>query len=190
MIIHEHTLISPDIFEMEFACNLNKCKGACCVEGEFGAPLAEMELEVIDSQLENIRPYMTHKAKALLDKEGFYEKDIDGDLVTKCLSGRDCIFAINEEGVYKCSIDKAWQDGKSNFRKPISCHLYPIRISQVGEYTALNYDRWDICSPACEMGKSLGMPVYKYLKDALIRNFGEKWYSELEIIAEEYLRSR
>lgn len=190
MIVLGNTLISLDIFETEFVCNLNQCKGSCCVEGDYGAPLDAEEVDAISGNLEGIKPYMTERARKKLDKQGFHEADPDGDLVTQCIGGRDCIFAIEEAGMYKCAIEKAHYDGKSSFLKPISCHLYPIRLSQVGEFTALNYHKWDICSDACHLGAALKVPVYKFLKNALIRQFGESWYHELEHIAAEYEASR
>jgi hypothetical protein len=184
MIIHGETLISEDVLEKEFVCNLSACSGACCVEGEFGAPLDEEEIAEIDRNLEAIKPYMTAQGRRKIARGIFAERDPDGDLVTKCIKGRDCVFAISENGIYKCAIEKAFEDGKSDFRKPISCHLYPIRISKVGEYEALNYSKWDICSDACKLGQKLKVPVYKFLRAPLIRKFGEEWYSELEGIGE------
>lgn len=190
MILLGDTLVSLEIFDNEFVCNLSDCKGACCVEGDYGAPLSAGEVSTIQKYIENIKPYMNEKGKRLLAKKGFSEEDPDGDLVTTCVSGRDCVFAIDENGVYKCAIEKAYENGDIDFRKPSSCHLYPIRLNQVGGYTALNYSRWDICSAACTLGKELKVPVYKFLKDALIARFGQEWYAELELVAQEYLRSK
>src|SRR5690606_37102905 len=144
---------------------------------------------LIEENLEAIKPFMTKKALKSLGKNGFYETDEDGDLVKKCLSGRDCVFAVNEDGTYKCAIENAFNAGKSTFHKPISCNLYPIRIAEVGEFEALNYSRWDICDDACSLGKQLQVPVYKFLKNPLIRKYGEDWYNELEFIATEFKKS-
>ena len=190
MLLHENTLVSLDVIEEEFVCNLSACKGECCVEGEFGAPLDEEEIAIIDKELPNILPYLTDAGAKKIKKEGFHELDTDGDIVTKCIKGRDCVFAISEKGVYKCGIEKAYEEGKTKFMKPISCHLYPIRLDKVGEYTALNYSRWDICSPACKQGKVLKVPIYKFLKYSLERKFGVEWYAGLEHIASEYLFSK
>ncbi|MGZ5243953.1 MAG: DUF3109 family protein [Bacteroidia bacterium] len=190
MIVHENTLLSLDLFENEFVCNLSKCKGSCCVEGEYGAPLLEEEIPVIEENLEAIKPFMSPKMRKSVEKNGFYESDPDGDLVTKCMSGRDCVFAVNEDGIYKCAMENAFLAGKTNFHKPISCHLYPIRIAQVGEFEALNYSRWDICDDACSLGKQLQVPVFKFLKNPLIRKYGENWYKELEFIATEFKKSQ
>lgn len=190
MIVHQNTLVSLDILENEFVCNLSKCKGACCVEGEYGAPLLPEELGLIEADLEAIKEYMTPAARKKLAVEGFHEKDIDGDTVTRCMNGRDCIFATDEGGVYKCAMEKAYEAGKTSFKKPVSCHLYPIRIDEVGDYQALNYNRWEICSAACTLGANLQVPVYHFLKDALVRRFGQEWYDQLLEIGEEYRRSR
>ena len=186
MIIHEQTLLSEDLFEKQFICDLNKCKGACCVEGEFGAPLTVDEIEILKKELPNILPYLTPQAQKELKARGVFEKDSEGDLVTTCLPTGECNFSYRDEkGVLSCGIEQAWKKGKTTFQKPISCHLYPIRISKVGHYDALNYHKWDICKPACALGKKNKMPVYKFLKGALIRKYGEAWYEELELIADE-----
>jgi hypothetical protein len=190
MLVHHNTLISLDILEEDFVCNLSKCKGACCVEGEFGAPLEYGELEIIEKEIEAILPYLTSVAQKQIREKGFHEIDIDGDLVTQCISGRDCVFAISEAGIYKCGIEKAYEAGKLSYKKPISCHLYPIRVSAVGDYIALNYSRWDICSDACKLGAELKVPVYKFLKGPLVRRFGEEWYEGLEAITTEYLKTK
>ncbi|RYD80511.1 MAG: DUF3109 family protein [Sphingobacteriales bacterium] len=190
MIVHGNTLLSLDLFENEFVCNLSKCKGACCVEGDLGAPLLEEELAVIQENLEAIKPFMEPKARRAVEKNGFYETDPDGDLVTKCMSGRDCVFAINQDGVYKCAMENAFEAGKTNFKKPISCHLYPIRIAEVGNFEALNYSKWDICDDACSLGKQLQVPVYKFLQGPLVRKYGQDWYNELEFIATEFSKSK
>jgi len=187
MLVHDNTLISLDLIEKDFVCNLSACKGACCVEGESGAPLDEGEIKIIADNINKIKPYMTSQALELLDEKGFWEKDTDGDLVTNCLDGKACIFAITEGDVYKCSIEKAYNAGDINYKKPISCHLYPVRLAKVGEYQALNYSKWEVCDPACKLGESLKVPVFKFLKEALVRKFGDSWFEGLEEIAGEYL---
>jgi hypothetical protein len=184
MIIHEQTLISEDVLEKNFICNLGKCKGACCVEGEQGAPVSKEEITLIEKDLEQIKPYLTPQSIKAIEAKGFWETDPEGDLVTTCLPTGECNFSIYKDGILGCGIEQAWKDGKTTFRKPISCHLYPIRISQVGEYDALNYHRWDVCKPACKLGNEHKVPVYRFLKDALIRKYGEAWYAELDGIAE------
>lgn len=186
MIQHEKTLISEDILEKKFLCDLNSCKGACCVEGEWGAPLEEKELEIMESALPQVEEFMSEEGKELMAKRGFYEKDSDGELVTTCRDNGACVFEIKEDGISKCSIEKAHQNGETDFKKPISCHLYPIRTKKLGAFTALNYNDWSICSPACKLGESLSLPVYEFLEEALIRKFGSEWMDGLMQIAEDY----
>ncbi len=188
MIIHQNTLISQDILEKNFICNLNKCKGACCVEGEFGAPITKDEINILEQEIKHIKPFLSEKGITVIEEKGVWEKDTDGDLVTTCLPSGECNFSIYENGILGCGIEKAWKEGKTYFRKPISCHLYPIRISKVGDYEALNYNKWNICKPACTLGNKQQVPIYKFLKEALIRNYGEDWYTELDEIANAYLK--
>ena len=187
MIIIENTLVSEDVLEKNFICDIEKCKGACCIEGDAGAPLSQDELLIIESQFENIKPYLSEAAIQDIERRGFYEKDKDGDLVTTCQPDGLCNFAtINKQGILACGMEQAFIEGKTTYKKPISCHLYPIRISQVGQYEALNYHRWDICKAACTLGEKHKTPVYSFLKDALIRKFGEDWYNTLDEIAEDW----
>lgn len=181
MIIVGNAVLSDDIKEKHFVCDLTKCKGACCVEGDLGAPLEERELQLLDASLEAVRPYMSEDGKAVLDSEGAYILDEEGDYSTTTVEGRECSFAVyDKEGVLKCAIEQAHLDGKTSFKKPISCHLYPIRVTRYDHYDALNYDRWEICDPACSLGDELKVPLYKFLKEPLIRKYGEAWYAELE----------
>jgi hypothetical protein len=187
MIIIENTLVSEDVLEKNFICDIEKCKGACCIEGDAGAPLNQDELLIIESQFENIKPYLSKAAFQDIERRGFYEKDKDGDIVTTCQPDGLCNFAtINKQGILACGMEQAFIEGKTSYKKPISCHLYPIRISQVGQYEALNYHRWDICKAACTLGEKHKTPVYTFLKDALIRKFGEDWYNTLDEIAEDW----
>lgn len=184
MIIHENTLLSEDLFEKHFICDLSKCKGACCVEGDFGAPVTEEEIKTLNEIMPHISPYLTPEGLEVIRLKGVSEKDSDGDLVTTCLPTGECSFAIYENGVLGCGIEKAWKNGATGFQKPVSCHLYPIRVKKVAEYDALNYHRWDVCKPACKLGEEHKMPVYKFLKGALVRAYGQEWYDELDGIAE------
>ena len=175
------TLISDDVVSEQFFCDLTKCKGACCVEGDLGAPLNEDELEKIDEVIDIVKPYLSKEAVAVLDTEGGYLLDEDGDLSTTTINGKECVFAFyDDKKILKCGIEQAHKEGKTDFKKPISCHLYPIRISKLPDFEALNYDRWSICAPACDLGKELKVPVYKFLKEPLIRKYGEGWYEQLE----------
>ena len=181
MMIVENAVISDDIREKHFVCDLDKCKGACCVEGDLGAPLEESELEDLDRNLEAVLPYLSPEGRKVIEKEGAYILDEEGDYSTTTIGGKECTFAIyDQKGILKCGIEQAHAEGKSDFLKPISCHLYPIRITKYDHYEALNYDRWEICSPACALGEELKVEVYKFLKTPLIRKYGEEWYAELE----------
>lgn len=173
-------LVSDDVREKEFVCNLDKCKGACCVEGDFGAPLDEDELAILEEIYPKVKPYLSKEGIKVIEKVGKHTVDDDGDLVTPVIDGRECVYAIyDKKGVLKCGIEQAYYDGKVSWKKPISCHLYPIRITKKKEFEALNYHKWHICSPACALGKELQVPVYKFLKDPLIRKYGEAWYEDL-----------
>ncbi len=180
MILIENTCISDDIEDQLFVCDLEKCKGACCVEGDSGAPLEEEELAILDEIYVHVEPYLTEAGKNVIAKEGTYTKDWDGDYVTPIINGKECAYAIyDQKGILKCGIEQAYLDGKTSYKKPISCHLYPIRVTKYDQYHALNYDRWSICSPACSLGQELGVPVYQFLKAPLIRAYGEDWYRQL-----------
>lgn len=184
MIQIGRTLVSEDLLEREFVCNLSKCKGACCVEGDAGAPLLESETAILDSIRSAVEPYLRPEGVEALNKIGNWEHDNDGDLVTPLIDGKECAYTIFlEDGTASCGIEKAWRDGAVDFKKPISCHLYPVRITRYKSFEAVNYHSWNICSPACALGEELKVPVYSFLKDALTRNYGEEWYSELEDVA-------
>ncbi|MCF0074840.1 DUF3109 family protein [Dyadobacter sp. CY261] len=191
MILIENTCISDDIEEKEFVCNLDKCKGACCVEGDSGAPLDEEELAILDEIYPEVEPYLTEAGKNVIATGGTWTKDWDGDYVTPIINGRECAYAIyDQKGILKCAIEEAYNDGKIAYKKPISCHLYPIRVTKYEQYHALNYDRWEICSPACSLGQQLKVPVYKFLKDPLIRAYGEDWYRQLSDEIDERQEAR
>ncbi|MCD9014497.1 DUF3109 family protein [Parachryseolinea silvisoli] len=186
MIKIGEVLVSDDVVEKEFVCNLDKCKGACCVEGDFGAPLNEDELPILEEIYPIVKPYLTKDAIRVIEKLGTHTTDDDGDLCTPVIDGRECVYAIyDKQGILKCGIEQAYLDGKITWKKPISCHLYPIRITSKKNFEALNYNKWHICSPACVLGKELQVPVYKFLKEPLIRKYGEQWYGELEQAVEE-----
>lgn len=180
MITLGKTILSDDIKEQYFVCDLLKCKGACCVEGDLGAPLEKDELEIIEKAYPQVKEYLSEEGKAEIEKQGSYILDEEGDYSTPTIDGKECAYAIyDEKGILKCGIEKAFFDGKTSYRKPISCQLYPIRVTKYEEFDALNYDRWEICSPACSHGEALKVPVYKFLKDPLIRKYGETWYEQL-----------
>jgi hypothetical protein len=181
MIIVGNAVISDDVADEQFVCHLEKCKGACCIEGDSGAPLETDEVDILEREFEQIAPYLSEDGLREIRKQGKYVTDVEGDLTTPTISGRECAYAVyDKKGHLKCGIEQAWIDGKTTFKKPISCHLYPIRVTRYDHYEALNYHRWHICRDACNLGKSLQVPVYKFLKDALTRKYGTEWYSELE----------
>ena len=189
MIQIQNTILSDDIFEEHFICNLTKCKGACCVEGDSGAPLEQEEFEQIKSILPEIWNYLSPQAQQLIEAQGIAYTDYDGELVTSIINGRECVFTyFDEDGTCKCSIEKANREGRILVQKPISCHLYPIRVTEYSTFTAMNYHEWEICNDACILGKELKVPVYKFLKTPLIRKYGEEFYETLCDAAEEWNR--
>lgn len=180
MIQVENVILSEDLFEEYFVCDLAACKGACCVEGDAGAPLEVEEIDAIQENLEQIKAYLPEKGKQTIDQIGIYERDHEGDLVTTLNDGKECAFTVfTEDGTALCGIEAAYRDGNSTFKKPISCHLYPIRVAKLHEYDALNYHRWPICKPACECGSKLKVKIYQFAKEPLIKKYGEDWYKQL-----------
>jgi hypothetical protein len=188
MIHHRGTLLSEELFEKRFVCDLNACKGACCEQGDSGAPLEPEEARLIKKHLKDIEPYMTERGKAAVKKQGTSVVDSDGELVTPLVQEyAECAFAKKDEvGIWKCGIENAWRDGKIPVRKPLSCHLYPIRVKKMKTGEALNYDTWPICKPACSCGAKLDVPVFRFLKDSLVRKYGTEWYDELEVLYAEW----
>ncbi|WP_375578197.1 DUF3109 family protein [Marivirga tractuosa] len=180
MILIGNAVITDDIKDKNFVCNIEKCKGACCVEGDLGAPLTEEELPIMKEIYPKVKPYLSAEGIKAIEEQGEYIEDWEGDYSTTTINDKECAYATyDDKGILKCGIEQAHNDGKIDFLKPISCHLYPIRITKYDEYDALNYDRWEICNPACDFGEKLGVPLYRFLKDALIRNYSKEWYEEL-----------
>lgn len=188
MIQIDDKLISEEIFSEEFVCNLTKCKGACCVEGDVGAPLDKSETEILDRLYPKIKPYLTEDGIKSIEKQGTWTTDpMDGDFVTPMVEDRECVYVTyDERGITKCGIEKAYEDGAIDWQKPISCHLYPIRVTEYRTFSALNYHEWPICNDACILGKELQVPVYKFLKTPLIRKYGEDFYKTLSEAADEW----
>ncbi len=176
-----NTLIHEDVVTENFVCNLNRCKGACCLEGDSGAPLNHDELSILADIYPKVKPYMTAKGIATVEREGTHVTDFEGDYTTPCVDkNKECAYVTWESGITKCAIEKAWENGAVDWRKPISCHLYPIRITNYPEFDVLHYDRWSICSPACNFGSELKVKVHEFLREPLIRKYGAAWYQELE----------
>ena len=187
MIEVGNVLVHEDVVRENFVCNLQKCKGACCLEGDSGAPLNHDELHILDEIYEKVKPFMTAKGIATIEETGTYVTDFEGDYTTPCVdTNKECAYVTWENGITKCAIEKAYEYGAINWKKPLSCHLYPIRITKYPEFDVLNYDRWSICSPACSFGNELKVHVHEFLKEPLIRKYGEEWYKELEEAVEAY----
>ena len=179
-------LLSPDILTERFCCDYEKCHGICCVEGDAGAPVTMEEIAAIEESLDTVWPELSASAQAVIDRQGVAYTDRDGDLVTSIIGGKDCVFTCYEGEGCLCALERAYRQGRTRFCKPISCALYPIRAKQFSNGTiALNYNRWDVCRDAVAKGRELDMPVYKFLKEPLIRRFGEAWYQELCEVAEQ-----
>ncbi|MBQ8047390.1 MAG: DUF3109 family protein [Prevotella sp.] len=179
-------LVSPDILTERFCCDYEKCRGACCVEGNAGAPVNLDEIDEIEASLDAVWGDLSAQAQSVIDRQGVAYNDPDGDLVTSIVGGRDCVFTCYEGSNCLCALEKAYRQGHTRFCKPASCSLYPIRAKQFSDGSfGLNYNRWDICRDAVEKGKRLDMPVYKFLREPLVRRFGQAWYDELEALAGE-----
>lgn len=191
MIIEiDNVLVSTDIFTEYFCCDLDACKGICCVEGDAGAPVTINEIAGIEDAIDTVWDDLSATAQAVIDKQGVAYTDRDGDLVTSIVGGKDCVFTCYEKGCCLCALERAWRAGKTAFCKPISCALYPIREKKLSNgMVALNYNRWDVCHDAVKKGNELRLPVYRFLRDPLVRRFGEDFYQQLcdaaQLIASE-----
>lgn len=182
-----NTIVSLDVLEKEFCCDLESCKGCCCIEGDAGAPLTNEEEQTLTELLPVLLPDMRKEARELVKAKGLSYLDPTGEKVTQIIDDKDCIFArTDKNGWCYCVIEKAYNAGKIGFKKPVSCALYPIRLSEHPSFTAVEYHRWDICHTARQCGKKLHLPIYKFLREPLIRRFGEDWYNELCLVAEEW----
>ncbi len=181
MIEIDDNIVSAEILTEKFCCDITACKGICCVEGNSGAPLNEDEVALLEKEYENYKPYMTPEGIEAVEKQGFMVIDQDGDYTTTLINDAECAYTYTDNGITLCAIEKAWFEGKTTYRKPISCHLYPIRVINFSNGTkGLNYHRWSVCSEARECGKKQGISVYKALKEPIIRAFGEEFFSSLE----------
>lgn len=182
----DNKVISTEIFDRKFVCDLSACKGACCVEGDAGAPLTMEEVDIMEENLELYKPYMRPEGIAEVEKSGVFYMDQDKEPVSALINGGECAFVyFDENKIAKCAIEKAHIEGKTDWKKPLSCHLYPIRVKEFETLTAINYSEWHICEPACSCGDKLDVPVYRFLKEPLIRAYGEEFFKELEKVDEE-----
>lgn len=179
MIVIDETIVSEEIRNIRFYCNLALCKGACCVEGDAGAPVEEEEISILEDCIDEIKPFMRKEGIQVIENTGVYDYDSTGEYVTPLINNRDCAFVYYEKGIAACAIEKAYEEKNISFQKPISCHLYPIRITKHKDFEAVNYHKWFICQPACTHGKKLEIPLYQFLKQPLIRKYGKEWYSKL-----------
>ncbi|MCF6181533.1 DUF3109 family protein [Lutibacter sp.] len=180
------TIVSEDIIEKDFVCNLNACKGKCCIDGEAGAPLEEDELQILLDIYPKIKPFLRKEGIEAIENQGLFITN-EGEYETTLIDDKDCAYVIfDKNNIAKCGIEEAYNAGKIKWKKPVSCHLYPIRIMDYSEFSAVNYHHWPICDDACVLGAALQVPVYKFVKEALIRKFGKDWYAELEKVAGNY----
>ncbi len=186
----ENTIVSSEIIDNFFCCDLKICKGMCCIEGDSGAPIEDAEKEIIENVYSKIKPYLRPESIKEIEQKGKYVIDYDNETVTTIINGKECVYVIFENGIAKCAFEKAYYDKKIDFKKPISCHLYPIRITEYQKFDAVNCDKWDICKSGFKNGEKLNLNLYKYLKEPLIKKYGKEWYEMLTQAGEgkiEYL---
>jgi hypothetical protein len=180
------TIVSEDIIKKDFVCNLSACKGACCIDGDAGAPLLKEEVSILDEIYPKVKPFLRPEGAKAIANQGTSIETEEGELETPLIEGADCAYVIfDANNVALCAIEEAYNQGEITWKKPVSCHLYPVRVADYSEFSAVNYHKWQICDDACALGKELQVPVYKFVKEALIRKFGEDWYTALEEVAEK-----
>ncbi len=179
------TIVSRDLLDKKFVCDLKKCKGICCVEGDSGAPIEKEEIQKLEKDIEKIFPYLREEGRKVIEEQGVYVIDWDSEYVTPLINNKECAYAVFENDIAACGIEKAYLAGATTFRKPISCFLYPVRVKKFNKFDAVNYDRWDICKPAIENGNNLDVPVYQFLEQPLKQKFGENWYEQLSLVDRE-----
>ena len=178
-------IVSRELFDNHFVCHLDKCKGLCCVYGEAGAPLEDEETALLEDNIEKIIPFLRKGGAEAIEEKGTWHFDTDGDKVTPLMGKDDCAYSVIDNGIARCAIETAYFSDVIDFRKPISCHLYPIRTNKIGANTALNYHKWDVCNPARKLGEEYGMPVFRFLEEAITRAYGEEFFKELELVYKE-----
>ncbi|WP_375238491.1 DUF3109 family protein [Aurantibacter sp.] len=182
------TIVSEEIIENDFMCNLSACKGACCINGDAGAPLTVEEADILNDIYPKIKSYLRPEGITAIESQGTSVLNF-GELETPLINNADCAYVIfDEKNTALCGIEEAYNQGDITWKKPVSCHLYPIRVKEYSEFSAVNYNRWEICDDACSLGKELQVPVYKFVKEALIRKFGKTWYNDLCSAAEKHVK--
>jgi len=189
MLIVQNTLVSDDLAECKFCCDTPKCLGMCCVEGDAGAPYEEEEIKILQTSIKEVYKFMTPEGLDAVEKQGIFVIDPEGKKVTPLIKGKECAFVVYKNGIVYCAIELAYNKKKVAFQKPVSCHLYPVRVIDYEDFFAVNYHEWNVCKPALEKGKNEDLFMYEFLKKPLIRKFGKSWYNELEKIA-EYMRNK
>ena len=178
------TLVSEEIIKNDFVCNLSACKGACCIDGEAGAPVEPEERAIMEEIYPKVKPYLRKEGIEAIEKQGVYITRENGEIETPLIDEADCAYVtFDDKGTALCGIEEAYNAGEIDWKKPVSCHLYPVRIQEYSSFSAVNYHRWEICDGACSLGAELQVPIYKFVKEALIRKYGEAWYKELEEVA-------
>ena len=191
MIQIDDKIVSFDVFEKMFLCDLTQCKGICCVEGDAGAPLEKGEKEELEKAYNVIKETLPEVSRKLIEEKGVSYVDIEGDEVTQIVNGKECVFSfVDEDGVVKCAVEKAYREGKIKFRKPISCYLYPVRVDVYKDFEAVNVHKWRICKCAFECGEKANLPVYRFLKEPLIAKYGREWYDKLCVAAVEFEKAK
>ena len=191
MIEIDDKIISNELFEKKFVCDLQKCKGSCCVEGDSGAPLRSDEVNSIRKNINIIKEEMSPAGRSIIEDKDFYYVDEDGEEVTSLVNDKECVFVFRDENnIAKCSIESAYRKNKINFNNPISCHLYPIRVRQYESFMAVNIHNWHICKPACDCGSQLNVPVFKFLKEAITRSWDEEFYFQLENVYKQFFQNK
>ena len=191
MVQIDDVVVSLDVLREKFLCDLSACGGACCIEGDAGAPVELDEVEQLEEVLPVVWNDLSEKAKAVIDRQGVSYVDEEGDRVTSIVDGKDCVFTCyDSDGTCKCAVEKAFREGKTSFYKPVSCHLYPVRITEYPDFKAVNYHKWDVCKAAALLGEKERVRVYQFLKEPLVRKFGEQWYAALEECATEWLKQK
>ena len=190
MLIVNNAIISDDIIEKHFICDIYHCKGVCCIEGDAGAPLEENEIAIIEDIIDIVKPYMSPQGIETINQYGTFDYDVDGELVTPLINHEECAYVYFEKGIAKCAFEKAYEKKKTKFQKPISCHLYPIRISKYQHYDALNYHQWDLCKVARTKGLEEKITVFDFLKEPLIRKYGIRWYNKAKKEVDAFLKNK